>query len=134
MLMKRTAISLGLLIAGACLAAVIGCEIPLPPVPNPPPIVDPDVKPITDAAWVYVIEETADRTVESGLLIDDPWWHQQKFKCLKFDKDAEGIEDVKKAVGNTNLPAIVVTDRDAKPIYVGELPKSIEAAKKMFGT
>ncbi len=131
--MKRTAISLGLLIAGACLAAVIGCEIPLPPVPNPPPIVDPDVKPITGAAWVYVVEESADRTVELGLLIDDPWWHQQTFKCLKVDKDAEGIGDVIKAVGGTKLPAIVVTDASGKVVYSGELPRSIEAVKKLLG-
>lgn len=120
-------------VIGCLLIAICGCDVsPLfPPVPRPP-IVDP-VTPITDAAWVLVLEESSDRTPEMAALLADPWWHSSGVKFRVYDKDSADAADVVKAVGNTPLPALLIVDPKGKRLHVGKLPASIDGIKALIG-
>ena len=116
------------------LLALFGCSeqlFPTPvPQPQPTPIVDPQPVPIGDVAFLYVLEESSQRTPEIAAVLLDQWWHDCKIPYRMFDKDAEGIEDIVKAVGSTTLPAIVVVPKTGKPV-VKALPATIDGVKEL---
>lgn len=114
------------------LLALLGCSEQLfpKPVPQPTPIVVPQPVPIGDVAFIYVLEESSQRTPEIANVLLDPWWHDCKIPYRMFDKDAEGIEDVVNVVGSTPLPAIVVVPKSGKPV-VRTLPATIDGVKEL---
>lgn len=120
----------GFIAAGLSIAALIGCE-GFPPLPPQPPIVDP--KPVTGAATVYVVEESANRTPAIAKLRNDSWWRSGSVELRWYDRDAEGIESLLEKIGDTALPAIVIVDKDGNVLHVGELPATIDGVKKLVG-
>jgi hypothetical protein len=123
------------LLTFASIALAVGCGVPLlPPEPDVPPIVDPQPKPVTNAAYIYVLEESAERTVDTALLLADPWWQSSGIEFRVFDKDVPEAKDVAKAANGITLPAIVITDGDGRVLHKGKLPSTIDAIKSLVGS
>lgn len=110
----------------------IGCDIPLiPPLPEPPVIVDPDVKPINGVAWSIVLYESADMTGNLSLLKADPYWDPSKSRWYDVDsKDAASSVAVTQGI---KRPTLLLIDATGKKLWAGELPMDIEQIKKRIG-
>jgi len=91
---------------------------------KPTPVVKKDV------AWVIVIEETAERTPESALVMTDlDWWTSLSSRGITwrhYDDDSEEAKEYLQAVGSTKLPAVLLLETDGSVISTFTLPNSKE--------
>lgn len=101
---------------------------PVPPKPDPVPPVDTYTAPV----YVFIVEETAQRTPETSRLITDvKYWNDLETKGYKmrpYDKDSAdakrmNLDTVKDNTGKSvPLPYMVVADNVGKVINVYPLP------------
>lgn len=105
---------------------------PQPPPPDPKPEPNPNPKPDPKPAepqevWVIVVEETAQRTVDTAKVLNDTkFWNglvARGHRFRLFDKDAP--EAAGFASQMPSLPGVLVMAKDGKKLYAGKLPKTV---------
>jgi len=100
------------------------------PEPEPKPQPKPDDNPLKSAAWLIVVEETAQRTPETAKVLGDlNYWEGLETKGFKrkfYDKDSAEAKakNYPAMVAGTDLPALLVLDASGKKLTAVKLPKS----------
>ena len=116
------------LLALVLIGTTTGCDA-LFPTPKPPIVV-----PVPSGAvqWVYVLEETQQRTPEIAAVLADPFWTESGIKFRVFDRDVPDAKDIVDTVGAIALPAVVLADATGRVLYRGPLPLRIEDLKTLI--
>jgi hypothetical protein len=87
--------------------------------PPPPPVV-------IEGAMVLVVEESAERTPATAkLLADAAYWQtivDRGMRWRVYDIDSPTAAGLREQIGQTPLPALIVTDKAAKVLAVQQLP------------
>lgn len=104
---------------------VVGCEIPLPPVPTPEP--PPVVVPVTEGQrFALILQESQQQTAEMARMIVDlqagessAYFAKHGHSVVVLDIDAKDengqplavIQRLKPAIGDKPLPVLIVADK-----------------------
>lgn len=119
----------------------IGKGVPPNPIPDPVPPV-PDTVGLDGPVWVYLVEETSQRTPAlANIILDVAFWNDLETKGYKmrpYDRDSADakkmkLDNVKDKNGNAlAVPYLVFTDKDGKNVSALPLPTSTQGIKSVL--
>lgn len=115
-----------------------GKDTPIPPSPGPQPTPPVPPSPALDApVWIFLVEETAERTPALSLILQDvKFWNGLEGKGYKFrpyDKDSSeakkrGLDSIKDKDGRTLVyPYLVIADKNGSVVSAHPVPASTAA-------
>lgn len=111
---------------------------PAPPVPDPTP--GPGPSPKVDKVWVITVDETGERTPETGKVLNDlAFWKGlqaagHKYRQLDKDSAEAANKNYLKALQkqNVTLPGVLILDSKGQVLRAAKLPPSTAGIKAMI--